>query len=108
MDDCHDRMERWCSSCANVLTVLQHYEKFPEYTGHTGDVGQYELAISGFSTKTKVTKSTRPKLKQIQRGAKLFDSWDVLDAREKITLSNYKESLDENSNNIDLKKIMKF
>jgi len=54
LDDCHDRMERWCSSCAKVLTVLEAYEKYPEYTGHTGDVGQYELAISGISTKTKV------------------------------------------------------
>lgn len=32
-------------------------------------------------------------LQQIQRGAKLFDAWDVLDPKEKLTLSNYKVRL---------------
>ena len=32
-------------------------------------------------------------LQQIQRGAKLFDAWDVLGPKEKFTLSNYKVRL---------------
>ena len=62
LDDCHDRMRKWCSSEESVLEVLEGYAKHcPEYLSHGGDTTtntrtfgtqksmSYECNITGIS-----------------------------------------------------------
>ena len=68
LDDCHDRMRKWCSSEESVLEVLEGYAKHcPEYLSHGGDTTtntrtfgtrksiSYECDITGISEMSTAT-----------------------------------------------------